>query len=626
MGSLLTELKRRNVFKVGVAYAIVAWLIMQVVATFFPALHLPDWTVTLVAVLLLIGLPVALLLAWAFELTPEGIKPTQPEIQNQIIAKTAANKLNYIIIGLLSLVIVFLVVDNYVLVDKQEAPVVEQHQIAAPQIAQETPKTKEITITDKSVAVLPFINMSSDKEQEYFADGLTEEILNRLAQVQNLKVAARTSSFYYKGKNVDISEIGAMLNVAYVIEGSVRKSKDTVRITAQLNRAMDGYHVWSKTYDKPFNDILAVQDEISKDITKAMQVTLGMADFSHIPGMTTNAMAYDAYLKGKKAFEFHNEDIAKAIKLEEQAVKLDPNFALAWYRLYTLYAQYSIINPGGSIDWQTNAIKALGKAMELAPNAYYVIFQRAVQSIGQRDWVSAERHFKEAADSAAQYGSENESLSLRVTFLSLTGRSKEALALVKQQKTVDPLNEDISEQLIKLYDEVGDLESALAETDYGNDLDWKGVRRSGNAFVAALATGDRAEIKKRFAQLPPEDNGPESINGTMMSLLDDRDAALQELNKRIIIHEHQTPLDQSIIAIWSAYFKDPELALKGLKGARNLSVLLGNAWSSIFSDTRKLPGFRELLTDLGLANYWRTTDNWADDCKPVAGGLSFKCE
>ncbi|HLF30054.1 MAG TPA: hypothetical protein VI566_03395 [Xanthomonadales bacterium] len=478
-----------------------------------------------------------------------------------------------------------------------------------------------------SIAVLPFANLSSDAEQGYFADGLSEEILNRLAQVQELQVAARTSSFYFKDKNMDISEIGEMLDVAFVAEGSVRRSRETMRITVQLNRTADGFHVWSKTYDRSPDDIFAVQDEISKDVTEALQVSLGVSKFSRMPGMTTNAMAYDAYLKGTKAFDFTTADITKSIEYLEQAVQLDPNFALAWNTLAGLYSQTMIILPDGFPDWQIKMIQALGKSFELAPHAPYNVANRVGNSLAMRDWVSAEKTVNETLESARQYGLYDEYMSLRATFLIFLGRCEEALAMVEQEQLKDPLSEGISSQLIELYHCTGDLESALAEADAGAEHGWVGLRRLGSAFVVALASGDRAEIEKRFAALPEAGQGAEDLNKRMVAILDDREAALAQLRENILQPDYQTPLAQSIIAIWAAYFGDPELSLQGLKASRgNIAVMLNNAWLALYSDVRKLPGFRELMTELGIATYWRTTGNWADACHPIAGGLAFECQ
>ena len=321
--SFFAELKRRNVFKVGIAYAIVAWLLIQIVSIVVPAYKAPAWVMPIFITLISIGFPIALILAWAFELTPDGIKVTATEGPAQFHTRTTGQRLNYFIIGVLVLTVAFLVVDNYVLKEP-------------PAAGSKTPGTSVVTgtvspaknVQDKakpvapanSIAVLPFINMSEDKANEYFADGLAEELLNKLARVKGLQVTGRTSSFYFKGKNEDLRIIGETLGVANLLEGSVRKSGDQIRITAQLINASDGYHLWSESYDRNLKDIFEVQDEIAMAVTTALSITLGAGEFS-LPGSTRNVEAYDEGLKAAALWKFFTQDTVKdAIAHMEQAV------------------------------------------------------------------------------------------------------------------------------------------------------------------------------------------------------------------------------------------------------------------------------------------------------------------
>jgi TolB-like protein len=232
--NFFAELKRRNVYKVAVAYAVVGWLLMQVSATIVPALHLPDGITTAVVALVLLGFPVALIIAWAFEMTPQGMKRTEDVGPGEVLPQWSARKFA-------ALIIVVAIAAGALLA----------YQLLRPKLAV-APRASEVTtaaIPAKSIAVLPFVNMSSDKENEYFVDGLTEEILNRLAQISALRVPGRTSSFAFKGKNTDLRQIGSELGVAHVLEGSVRKSEGRLRITSQLVRAADGFHLWSRTFE-----------------------------------------------------------------------------------------------------------------------------------------------------------------------------------------------------------------------------------------------------------------------------------------------------------------------------------------------------------------------------------------
>jgi TolB-like protein len=262
--SLFRELKRRNIFKVAAAYIIVGWLLLQVSDVLVPALYLPDWFHSGIAFLLILGFPVAMIFAWAFELTPEGLKRDHEVDRSQSITQQTSRKLDFIIIGLLIAALGYFAWDKFVLAPERKTELVEATTAVVEQTAE----------IDKSIAVLPFVNMSSDTEQEYFSDGLTEEVLNLLAKIPNLRVIARTSSFAYKGKDVKIAEVANELHVGHVLEGSVRKAGNQLRITAQLIRASDSSHLWSETYDRTLENIFAIQDEIAAAVVSQLKLEL----------------------------------------------------------------------------------------------------------------------------------------------------------------------------------------------------------------------------------------------------------------------------------------------------------------------------------------------------------------
>ena len=254
--SFFKELKRRNVFKVAAAYIIIGWLIMQAGEVMRPALHLPEWVNSLLAFFLILGFPLAMFFAWAFELTPDGLKKEKDVDHSKSIAPNTGRKLDFTIIGLLVLALGYFGYDKLVLSPAREIALIEATTKAATEQVSAEPRA--LTGTDKSIAVLPFVNMSSDPEQEYFSDGITEEILNHLAKNRELQVAARTSVFSFKGHDQDIRQIGEMLNVGTILEGSVRKDGEYIRITAQLIRASDGFNLWSESYDRKLENIFAI--------------------------------------------------------------------------------------------------------------------------------------------------------------------------------------------------------------------------------------------------------------------------------------------------------------------------------------------------------------------------------
>ena len=332
--SLFKELKRRNVFRVGIAYTVATWLLIQVTDTVFPRIGLPDSAVTLVIALLAVGFIPALIFAWAFEMTPEGIKREKDVDRTQSITPTTGRKLDRAIIGIMAVVIAFLVLDRFVLTDESAQPVAKAGPAAV--VAEE--KTVPAAENGPSVAVLPFVNMSGNADNEYFSDGLTETLLHMLAQLPDLRVAARTSSFAFKGQNASIGDIATTLGVAHILEGSVQRAGDRVRITAQLVRADDGFHIWSQNYDRTLEDIFAIQDEIAGDVAQALNVSL-LGGGSTLRGVeTTDLTAYEHYLKGleqKAIFSYGSLPVAE--NHFKQALASDPGFTDARLALVENY-------------------------------------------------------------------------------------------------------------------------------------------------------------------------------------------------------------------------------------------------------------------------------------------------
>jgi len=335
--SIFTELRRRNVFRIGAVYAIVAWIIVQVTDLVVPALRLPTWVPSLVVFLLLIGLPIALLLAWAYEITPEGIKKTKDIPLGQSISRLGGRKLDFVVIGLLAGAVLLLVIDRSRLdvahesTDSKTSPI----QISEPS----TP----VSPTKLSIAVLPFTNMSEDPNQEHFADGLAEELLNSLAAIGDLRVISRTSSFAFKERNVSIAEIAAALQVDHILEGSVRRAGDTVRVTAQLIDTSSDSHIWSNTYDRELNlnNILDIQDEIAVKVVNALNLRLLPQESALLTvDGPANLRALDLFHDGmfylrkiETGQSMSRTTFETAIKNFEAAIAADPDWAPAHAKL-----------------------------------------------------------------------------------------------------------------------------------------------------------------------------------------------------------------------------------------------------------------------------------------------------
>jgi len=430
VGNLLQELRRRNVFRVGAAYLIVGWLIVQIVETVSDPLGLPAWTEAFFIVLLLAGFPVALIFAWAFEITPEGVKKTHEVNPEASVTATTGKKLNYAIIAALVLALAYFIVERQVLHDHSE------------DAASDT-----VTAVEKadgtSIAVLPFVNMSADAEQEYFSDGISEELLNLLAKIPELRVAARTSSFQFKGQNLDIGKVAEQLNVDHVLEGSVRKANTRVRITAQLIEADSGFHLWSDTYDRELTDIFGIQDEISAAIVAALSQTLGL-----VPGdapqvfAAANPAAYNEFLLGQYLIKKRTKtDIEASLMHFEKALELDPDYApahaslaLGTYLLTRSSATYGSFTLEETLSVAEPHIE---RALELDPDFADAHAIKGVLLQAQYRYQEAIPYFEEALRL-------NPSLTDVRNWYSNTlgsiGRPTEAFEIQKAAYTIDPLS------------------------------------------------------------------------------------------------------------------------------------------------------------------------------------------
>src|SRR5213080_4461788 len=364
--NFLAELKRRNVYKVAVAYAVVGWVIAQIATQIFPFLEIPNWVVRLVIVLIAIGFPIALVIAWAFEATPEGFKRTEDvDLAGERVPKKHAWIYVVVIGAAISVALFFL--GRYTAGSK-----------TAPR---QSKAATASSISDKSIAVLPFENLSEDKANAYFAEGIQEEILTRLAKIADLKVISRTSTQRYQSKPGNLAEIAKQLGVANILEGSVQKATDQVRVTVQLIQAASDSHLWADTFDRKLTDIFGVESEVAKAIADALQAKLtGREQQALAVKPTSNSEAYDVYLRGL-ALEARTttspDDSEKAVGFYERAVQLDPGFALAWARLSRANAHVYF----GGLDSTTarrNATeRALNTAQKLQPNSPETLLAQA---------------------------------------------------------------------------------------------------------------------------------------------------------------------------------------------------------------------------------------------------------
>jgi TolB-like protein len=430
LGSFFAELKRRSVYKVATAYVVVAWLLIQVATQTFPFFEVPNWATRLVILLLVLGFPVAVIIAWAFELTPEGIKRMEDAAVAAPVKRSGGRAWIVIVVaaGLVSMALFFL--GRYTVGPRGDAK----------------------AAADKSIAVLPFENRSEDKANSYFADGIQDEILTRLSKIDDLKVISRTSTQRYKSSPENLPEIAKQLGVAHVLEGSVQKAGDQVRVNVQLINAQTDAHLWAEVYDRKVADILAVQSEIAETIAKALQVKLSTRERKAVAAKPTDSPeAYDAYLRGLAVWMGLELSPKSRREMEDhytRAVQLDPKFALAWAYLSVVHTlTYAEQEP--TTERLALAKRAVDTAFELQPTLGDAHFALGLYRYrGLRDYDAALKAF----DDAIQHGVEK---ALSLEFASYVkrrqGKWDEALALNTESQQLDPRNAIIySERAVTL--------------------------------------------------------------------------------------------------------------------------------------------------------------------------------
>jgi adenylate cyclase len=444
--SFFTELRRRNVIRMAGLYLVGAWLLVQVSSTVLPMFGAPDWLPRTIVVLLAIGFLPALIFSWIFELTPQGLKRDEDVPPEESIAPQTGRRMNRMIIAVLVLALGYFVFDKFVLTPRREAALVAARPSAEPKSAANA----------KSVAVLAFANLSDDKGSEYFSDGISEELLTVLQKIPGLHVAARTSAFSFKGKNATAQEIGQKLGVAHLVEGSVRKAGDAVRIAARLTQADTGEQIWSENFTRNLKDVFAVQTELAQTIVEQLraQLTGGAVDSTAKAviqaqvqaaekGGTKNVQAHQSYLQGRFYGDRNSEKSAtEALVAYQRAVELDPNFALAWAGLAETHVWDCFYS--GELSRTTfdkhlaDARDAVTRALSLEPNLPEALGVRAKMQLGfDFGWKGAAETLRNALALAPT----NVGLLISAGNLALAqGDPERATAFYRQAVTLDPVN------------------------------------------------------------------------------------------------------------------------------------------------------------------------------------------
>jgi len=593
--AFFAELKRRRVGKVAIAYGAIAWAVTEAASVVLPALHLPEWIITFVVVFLMVGFPVAMILAWIFDVGPQGIERTEP-VAGEPRSRRIRLRTTYAAVVLLLMAGL-----GYLLYERGfgRAQANEAH---------------------NSVAVLPFTNLSGDPSRDYFSDGMSEELLNLLARIPGLKVASRTSSFAYKGRNLDIREVGRELGVETVLEGSVRQAGERVRITAQLIDADSGFHLWSETYDRKLEDIFQVQDEIAAAIVEKLRIELAPREQAlavRDKAPTQNVEAYELYLQGRAAWKRRGEDnLRNAIGLFQRAIGLDPSFARAHAALASAY----VVLPGYTREEDDEqellpmAESAARQALSLDPQigeAHAVLAQINAE---RGDLLDAESGFFFAISLEPNEATPHHWYSI---LLGKVGRLDQALEQARRAQELDPASPIIASNLAGVYLVRGDDDQAMRYSELARELGLND-KQNGIAASVALRRGDWGAARRLLgeqANLPPEllplvgryvDAWADpSLRPQVISEMRAFDPKIARQIDLVPPYIELGAIDVAYEVMLDALAKDPEAWVPRWDS---------HAWGPESAAFRRDPRFGELMRRMGFFDYWKQY-GFPDGCR-----------
>jgi TolB-like protein/Flp pilus assembly protein TadD len=586
--SLINELKRRNVFKVGIAYVVAAWLVMQIADVVLNNITAPGWVFQVLMLFLAIGFPFAVIFAWAFEMTPEGIKRESDVDRSNSITPQTGKKLNLTIITVLVLALGYFAFDKFLLSSGRDATLVE----ATTQAISEKAVTAEAPVQlDQSIAVLPFVNMSDDTSNEYFSDGLSEELLNLLAKIPELHVTSRSSAFAFKGEKIDLPAVAKKLNVAHILEGSVRKSGDQVRITAQLIEARADKHLWSETYDRSLDNIFAIQDEIAAMVVAKLKVSL-LGDVPVVQEI--DPQAYASYLQARHLCrQRSNESLVQAESLLKQVLSIEPDYAAAWDQLSTVYLYSASLGLRPFPEGYALARDAIDNALIANPD-----YAPALASLGyvakafDNDLVAAAGYLERAM----QLEPTNITIigTAALIYASL-GRFDEATAFNEFTVSRDPVSAAGHSNLGLNYISAGRWDDAIASLNTALRLS---PGYSGTMYKIGVAQLLKGEPRAALQSMQKEESVWGIIGLSMayhaLGQDSDSDAALATL-----IEKHGQGWAYNIAYI-QAYRGDIDLAFEWLDKAVEFKdgglseILSEKMFSNLYDDPRWLPFLKQI--------------------------------
>lgn len=591
--SIIEELRRRNVFRVAIAYVIIAWLLLQVGDTLAPALRLPESINTALAFFLILGFPLAIFFAWAYELTPEGLKREKDVDRTKSITGFTGRKLDYAIISVLVLALVYFAFDKFILDPSRDSQLVDATTEAVIEQASESLDTES---SDSSIAVLPFVNMSDDSSNEYFSDGLSEELLNLLAKIPELRVISRSSAFSYKGKNMILADVARELNVAHILEGSVRKSGNRVRITAQLIEARSDTHMWSDTYDRTLDDVFAIQDEIALSVVQQLK---GMLLGEAVPkSKTTDPQAYALFLQGRDLGSRHTKEATEqAEAVLKQVLSIDPTFAPAWRSLGEIYRMQEDFGRPLN-ETRELAEAAFQRALSIDPGYAPAHASMSLLARAKFDLATADQYLQQALqlNTGTAYP-----LAAAASLMRTFGRFDKSIDLARKSISLDPVQASQHANLGYSYYYGQHLDEAASSFRKAISLAPLRIRAHFYLGRVTLAQGD---LQEALVQMQKEPGEMYRLSGLAMvyhslEKVEASDDALAELIDKY------GELAAFQIAEVHAFRGDNDEAFEWLQKAHDaqdggLAVLLGDPmFTDLTSDSRYI----SFVEKLGLLPY-----------------------
>ena len=616
MTNFFAELKRRNVYRVGALYAVVAWVLLQFTANVAPILDLPPWIARTVLLLLVIGFPVALIFAWVHQLSPEGGT-----------ARAATSKLDWALMGALIVVIVLVSYQQLAPVSGEQAAQVQQVASAAAGAAAAGQQASVALARSAalnsgsaiSVAVLPFVNLSSDKEQEFFSDGMTEEITSALAKVKGLNVVARTSAFEFKGQNKDVRTIAHALSATHLIEGSVRKAGTRVRITAQLIRADTGAHLWTDSYDRELKDIFATQEDIAQAIAGALQLPLGLKPGETlVSNRTIDPETYQDYLRARAQFRARSLDYGVA--LLEGIINRDQDYAPAWALLSFAYILNTGNNDpashGGNIEEahrvyaaaRNKAERAAREAIRLDIKSALAYSRLATFRMDDGKWAEAEDFFRQAL---ALDATDSDVLDNYGRFLAKTGRVKEALRTRDQLRILEPY--------VPIYN---DITAEILQID--------GQTQAAVQILQATADPNaRVRLARAYAQESRYAEAADTLLSSPQTRIPRR--MIEDAARLLRTAPRMAETPEKLPVLWDLWFVYAHIgAFDRVMQAEETNWAIPRdgqiyfMWEPEVAPLRKTERFKALVRKMGLVDYWRAR-SWPDHCRPM-GADDFACD